>query len=198
MNSAMNYKDLFILINCMLFIVNLILLIFSFIRYTRSQRSRRSAEVCCIENKRDGSVDVKDGLLVNEPIKSDQKTAEVLISKVTEDRLIEQFKKVQASRFFLKRGVSMQDLAHLLGTNQRYVSYILNRYVGLDFNSYIQQARIEYLINCVEKDPDLLNVKFSVLAEKAGFPSMSKFSSVFKSVKGIPPSEYFQRMRMTL
>ncbi|ULT23664.1 helix-turn-helix domain-containing protein [Sphingobacterium sp. E70] len=89
--------------------------------------------------------------------------------------------------------MSLGDLADLLSTNQRYASYIVNMVTGQDFNNYVQQARIAYLIERVERDPELLNVKFSILAESAGFSSISKFSSVFKSVMGVPPSEYFQK-----
>ncbi|MDR6733887.1 helix-turn-helix domain-containing protein [Sphingobacterium sp. 2149] len=194
MNLKMDYNDLFTLINCILSVVNLLLLLFFVLRY---RQSRKSAQVIALPLDDDIRIENNDG---EETIcsKDELKCADVLMSKITEDRLVEQFERAQAARFFLKKGVSLQDLADLLGTNQRYASYILNRHVGLDFNNYIQQARIEYLINSVELNPDLLNVKFSVLAEKAGFSSISKFSSVFKAVKGIPPSEYFQRLRMTL
>lgn len=193
MNLKMDYNDLFTLINCILSVVNLLLLLFFVLRY---MQSRKSAKVISSPLDNDIRIENNDG---EETIcsKDELKCADVLMSKITEDRLVEQFERAQAARFFLKKGVSLQDLADLLGTNQRYASYILNRHVGLDFNNYIQQARIEYLINSVELNPDLLNVKFSVLAEKAGFSSISKFSSVFKAVKGIPPSEYFQRLRMT-
>lgn len=198
MNLEINYNGLFILINCVFSMVNLILLIFSLLRYRRTQLGGGSRHIRRMDDQKDCAVDAKECALDTEPSQHDLRCAEVLMSKATEDRLIEQFKKAEESKFFLKKGVSLKDLAHLLGTNQRYVSYILSRYVGLDFNNYIQHARIDYVISCIERDPDLLQVKFSVLAEKAGFSSISKFSSVFKTVKGIPPSEYFQRMRITL
>ncbi|QQT30809.1 AraC family transcriptional regulator [Sphingobacterium multivorum] len=194
MNLEMDYNDLFTLINCILSVVNFMLLIFFVLRYKQSRQNLNTSSIPLVDENVTANSKEPEITCVRDELKR----TEVLMSKVTEDRLVEQFEKAQAARFFLKKGVSLQDLADLLGTNQRYVSYILNRYVGLDFNNYIQQARIEYLIHCVERDPDLLNVKFSVLAEKAGFSSISKFSSVFKAVKGIPPSEYFQRLRMSL
>lgn len=194
MNVNIGYNDLIILINCILSIANLMLLLY-FIRHIKRLRQKASTiAIPLVDEKEVDNCEKQEAAGEGEEL---VRTG-VLISKVTEDRLVEQFQKAQEGRFFLKKGVSLQDLADLLGTNPRYVSYILNRYVGMDFNNYIQQARIEYLISCVERDPDLLNVKFSVLAEKAGFSSISKFSSVFKAVKGIPPSEYFQRFRTPL
>ncbi|WP_293937334.1 helix-turn-helix domain-containing protein [Sphingobacterium sp. UBA5996] len=176
--------------------INFMLLLFFIVRYRRTRQMHR--DISIVQEDERLIADLPDDNAAVPCEKDGLKQADVLMSKMTEDRLLEQFERAQAARFFLKKGVCLQDLADLLGTNPRYVSYILNRYVGLDFNNYIQQARIEYLIDCVERDPDLLSVKFSVLAEKAGFSSTSKFSSVFKAVKGIPPSEYFQRLRSSL
>jgi AraC-like DNA-binding protein len=126
----------------------------------------------------------------------EQKRVEVFISQVTKDRLLKDFEKVHQSKFFIKKRVNLSYLAELLGTNQRYASYIVKCYIGLDFNDYVQDARINYIIEIIERDPELLNLKFSVLAEQAGFSSVSKFSTVFKTVKGISPSEYFQKIRL--
>ncbi|GAA4171647.1 MULTISPECIES: helix-turn-helix domain-containing protein [Sphingobacterium] len=191
-----NYYHLFILINVSLLTVNIVLLLISVRHYliekTKPGEFIESDQSLAIES---------DGALVNSDVpdaylKAESKRSDVLISKITEDRLLQEFEKAQAKLFFLKRSVSLNDVADLLGTNQRYASYIINKYFGSDFNSYVQRARIKYLIDCVEHDPNLLKMKFSVLADKAGFSSISKFSSVFKSVIGISPSAYFQRLRM--
>lgn len=131
----------------------------------------------------------------NNTVKNGLKNNVVSISKATEGRLLEEFEKVKKQRFYLKPKISLADLAALIGTNERYMSYILRKYTGMDFNNYLQHARIGYLIECVEREPDLLNEKFSVLADKGGFSDTSKFSAVFKNVKGVSPSEYFQKIR---
>ncbi|MDR2271691.1 MAG: helix-turn-helix domain-containing protein [Sphingobacterium sp.] len=190
-----NYYNLFILINAALLIVNFVLLLIAAkqYQYQKCQVGELVEPAHCPDNDagdKVGNSESPFGHIMEEP-----KRADVLISKITEERLLQEFGQAQASLFFLKPSISLHDVAALLGTNQRYASYIINKYVGLDFNSYVQHARVKYLLECIEHDPNLLKVKFSVLAEKAGFSSISKFSSVFKAVKGISPSEYFQRLR---
>lgn len=191
-----NYNSLFTFTNGIISIINIVLLVITINRYNRTKTIQLNGHQEVLGDTEDCSDHNQPEVEVVE--REEVKRADVLMSKQTEDRLLEEFEKAQKSRFFLKKGVSLNDLAEMLGTNQRYVSYILNKHAGMDFNNFVQQARVEYLISSVEKDPDLLNVKFAVLADQAGFSSISKFSSVFKAIKGMPPSEYFQRVRSAL
>jgi YesN/AraC family two-component response regulator len=184
-----NYNNLIFILNVIICIINVLLLL---ITYKQRQLKKEQKNVPLL-NPAIKAEEEFDETIPDKIETEESKRAEVLISKVTADRLIEEFNKAHSNRFFLKKGVSLGDLADLLCTNQRYASYIVNMVTGLDFNNYVQQARIAYLIERVERDPELLNVKFSILAESAGFSSISKFSSVFKSVMGVPPSEYFQK-----
>ncbi|MEN5058393.1 helix-turn-helix domain-containing protein [Sphingobacterium kitahiroshimense] len=195
MEIELMYDGLFSLINGIVSLVNMFLLGFTINRYKTRKVVKILQQQEAIENPENNVPEEKLTVSLAGSSKEDSKRADILISKVTEDRLIEEFEKVKEEQFFLKKGISIKDLAKMLGTNQRYVSYILNKHTGMDFNNFVQQSRVDYLIESIEEDPEMLNVKFSVLADKAGFSSMSKFSTVFKSVKGVPPSEYFHRLR---
>src|SRR5690606_25365518 len=106
---------------------------------------------------------------------------EQLISDDTEERLLETLIKLEEEMFFLDKEVSLTKLATQFDTNPRYISYIIKKYRGKDFNNYIQHSRIHYIINRIRSDKDLLDYKLSYLADMAGFSSHSKFSSVFKT-----------------
>lgn len=115
-----------------------------------------------------------------------------MMSKETEERLLSLLNEMEAEEFFLDKNISLTKLVNRFGTNQRYVSYLIRKYRGKDFNSYIQHCRIHYIMNRIQSDETLLNHKLSYLADMAGFSSHSKFSSVFKSVTGLPPSAFLQ------
>lgn len=182
------------LINILVFAIGVISIINTILLIVSIRRRNKHIEVDAKDNFPIPLVE--EDILVKDGAREKIRRTDVLMSKVTEDRLLKDFEKLKKSNFFLKQGVSLNDLASALDTNQRYVSYILNNYEGVDFNKYVQQIRISYVIECIEQDPDLLNEKFSVLAEKAGFSSVNKFSSVFKSIMEITPSEYFLKLRM--
>jgi len=196
MELELTYGSIFSLINGFFSVINMLLLGFAVKKYQSKKNTQHAQAIPDEGEPKEQTYDKKKSLELVGSSNENFKRADVLISKVTECRLVEEFEKARDAKFFLKKGVNLKDLAKMLGSNQRYVSYILNKHVGMDFNNFIQQARVDYLIDSIEQDPDLLNVKFMVLADKAGFSSMSKFSSVFKSVKGVPPSEYFQRLRI--
>src|SRR5690606_41489232 len=78
----------------------------------------------------------------------------------------------------------------MMATNSNSVSYIIKKYRHMDFYEFIQHKRIEYFLTLVKTSPELLDFKLAYLAEKCGYSSLSKFSTSFKAVTGMPPSTY--------
>lgn len=115
---------------------------------------------------------------------------EVNISKDTEKRLFEELVTQEQAHFFLESGMSLAKLANNLGTNQRYVTYIVLKYRKMHFYDYISSCRVEYIITSIKNNPELLKFKLAHLAEMCGFSSPSKFSTAFKAVTGLPPSAF--------
>lgn len=123
------------------------------------------------------------------------KTKEINISKNTEERLYREFVKQEETQFFLEKSMTLQELASRMGTNIRYASYVLQKFRGKDFYDYLQSSRIEYIILKLRTSPDLFEYKISFLAEMCGFTSLSRFSSAFKEVTGIPPSAFIHLVK---
>lgn len=198
MDIELNLNGLVSLMNGVISFVNILLFAFTIKKFISTEKSTPSTN---------GHTDVP--LKTDLPIRKlavecvastrdDFGRIQVLTSKFTEDRLIKEFEKAIEQQFFLIKGICLKDLTAMLGTNQRYASYILNKYTGMNFSNFVQHARILYLIALVEQNPCLLNLKLTSLAEKAGFSSMSKFCSAFRALKGVAPSEYFRHQRSGL
>jgi len=113
----------------------------------------------------------------------------------TEKRLLYSLVKLEVENFFLDPDVSVPSLANLLGTNTKYVTFLVRKYRKLDFNDYIQSQRILYILNRLKTEPELLEYKLSYLAEISGFPTHSMFSAAFKSVTGISPSTFIENLQ---
>ncbi|MDR2285572.1 MAG: AraC family transcriptional regulator, partial [Sphingobacterium sp.] len=126
------------------------------------------------------------------------KAKDINISKDTEQRLCKQLDKLDKEHFYLEKSITLNQLASNMGTNPRYVTYIIQRYRGKDFYEYIQNKRIEYIIDQLHKSPELLGFKLSYLADLCGFTSLSKFSTAFKLVTGTPPSAYVHFIKKEL
>ncbi len=123
------------------------------------------------------------------------KPKDVAISKDTELRLCEHLDKLEKENFYLEKGITLNQLASKMGTNPRYVTYVIQTHKEKDFYSYVQTKRIEYILYQLQHSPDLLGFKLSYLADVCGFTSLSKFSTAFKEVTGMPPSAYVHLLK---
>ncbi len=124
------------------------------------------------------------------------KIKDVQIAEDTEARLLHGLCVLENEHFFLEKSVSLNSLALLLGSNQRYVSYIIRKYRGKDFYPYIQSKRIEYIVTILKEDATLLDYKLSHLADISGFSTPSKFSIAFKNEMGVPPSAFVNLLKI--
>lgn len=147
-------------------------------------------------------------------LKKTQKEAEIMIpsdepaeeiSKVpqfipekTEQIILEKLLAFEKGKDFTKKNLTLQSMAKELDTNTRYLSEIVNKHKQKNFNLYINELRINYIINKLRYEPSFLNYKISYLAEESGFSSHTSFSTVFKTVTGIPPKEFISFIKKEL
>lgn len=121
-----------------------------------------------------------------------------LILKETEDLLLKKLEKFERGNKFTDKNMSLSMLGGILGTNIKYLNYIISKYRYRNFNQYINHLRINYIIKKMEAYPEYLQYKISTLAEECGFSSHGKFTEAFKKEIGINPSvfiEYMQKER---
>lgn len=118
----------------------------------------------------------------------------VNISEKKEKEIIEGLQEFEQNKGFLDRNISLSILAGTLNTNTIYLSHILNNVSGKDFNTYINELRVYYIVEKLREDKEYRQYKISYLAEECGFSSHSKFSSIFKSVTQLSPSTFIERL----
>lgn len=112
------------------------------------------------------------------------------IPKETEDLLLIKLDKFEAGKKYLSNDISLAQMAALFETNTKYLSEVINKYKGKNVNLYINELRINYIVEKLKSDPKYLNYKVSYLAEECGFSSHSSFSAVFKNITGITPNVF--------
>ncbi len=110
----------------------------------------------------------------------------------TLQRLLTSLEQFEEQHLYTSTNISLSFLSTHLHTNSKYLSYLLKQYKQKDFNSYINDLRISYIIKQLKEDAEWRKYKISILAEKAGFSSHSKFTSIFKIHTGLSPSVFIQ------
>lgn len=121
---------------------------------------------------------------------SKKDTAKEYMSEATENNILNRITEFESSNFYLNKTVSINSAAAELNINHRYLSYVINKHKSKDFASYINELRINYIINLLRTDPDYLKYKISYLADHAGFLSHTRFTISFKKITGVSPSAF--------
>lgn len=117
------------------------------------------------------------------------------IPEATIEIVLKEMEHFERGNKFLNNDISLSYVANQFKVNSKYVSQIINFYKEKDFNNYINELRIKYIINKMIDDEAYLNYKIAYLAEEAGFSSHSKFSTIFKQVTGNSPSVFIQKRK---
>ncbi len=119
------------------------------------------------------------------------------IPQETENALVNKLNQFENSKQFTKQDMSLALLAANFDTNTKYLSEVINTHKGKNFNSYINELRINYIIDKLKNNRTYLQYKISYLAEESGFSSHSSFATVFKAVTGIPPTVFIDLLKST-
>ncbi len=133
---------------------------------------------------------------VEKPMASQVQPARpIAISQKTEETLLEKLSKFEKSNKFINPNLTIQTLAKSLDTNTKYLSEVINRNKNANFNQYINELRIGYIITKMKEDPKYLNYKIYYLAKESGFASQNTFSTVFKAATGISPLSFIKFLK---
>ena len=125
-------------------------------------------------------------------IEKKQEHKKAIILKETEEQILNKLKKFEQSKRFLNKDFSLAILAGQLDTNTKYLSEIINSHYHMNFNTYINKLRINYIVEKLKTDPNFIKYRISYLAENCGFASHSSFATVFKSITGLTPVKFIE------
>lgn len=119
----------------------------------------------------------------------------VVIPEETEKNILERLEDFEVSTKFTNSNMNLNLLAKQMKTNSKYISEIIHTHKQKNFNTYINELRINYIIQLMKTDKAYLNYKVSYLAETCGFSSHSAFTVVFKSITGFTPKQFISFLK---
>ena len=86
-------------------------------------------------------------------------------------------------------------LAKQLKTNPKYLTKVIKHFKRKNFSPYINDLRIDYIIQKLKTDKKLRNYTIKALAKEAGFNSTEVFSKYFHKKTGIYPSYFVKKIQ---
>jgi len=111
------------------------------------------------------------------------------------DEILDKLKIMEENKFYLEKGLTQNELAKRLKTNTAYLSAIINEYKGTSYNIYLNNMRLEYVMEKLRTSVEWRKYSIDTIADECGFANRPKFSKFFIELTGLTPSEYIQKIK---
>ncbi len=100
----------------------------------------------------------------------------------------------EEQKTYLTNQISLKDVAKQVNTNTKYLSKIINSHKNKNFTTYINDLRINYFINQIQKDSTYRKYTIRAIAEEIGFSNPEGFSRAFQRKTGLKPSYFIRKV----
>ncbi|MEO8773487.1 MAG: helix-turn-helix domain-containing protein [Gelidibacter sp.] len=131
-------------------------------------------------------VDTRDEIL-------EERTTSDVSDEVTQ-QILEGLQKLESQEYFLKQDCNAYNVAKKIKTNTSYLSKVVNSHFQKNFNTYINDLRINYAIVRLENDTRFRSFSIQSIAEDVGYKSADSFTKYFKQNTGLNPSFYIKQL----
>jgi len=101
---------------------------------------------------------------------------------------------MQVDKAFLDTSLSLKALADLLQIHPNKLSWLINGQLGINFNEYINQFRLQYF-KAIALKPENSHITLLGLAFESGFNSKTVFNSYFKKIEGTTPGSWLKQAK---
>ncbi len=102
---------------------------------------------------------------------------------------------LQNEKAYLNHNLTIEELAKILKTNRTELSNVINKIAKKQFNSFINELRVNEAINYIV-DHNYKNPLIEELAKNAGFKSPSVFYKCFKEITGVTPLYFIKNKNL--
>lgn len=117
------------------------------------------------------------------------------ISQETVQQIIRHLEKFERDKKFLHKEVTLATLTVRFNTNSKYLSKVIYHRSGKRFADYINDLKIDYLVELLQNSSMHRNYSIGSLAEEAGFTSTPRFTNAFHSKTGISVSYFLKELK---
>jgi len=101
---------------------------------------------------------------------------------------------IKHKKLFLNKNLTLVDLVLTTRIDRNIIMYVINKYLNLNFNDYINKKRIEYAKHILSSN-EIVSV--DNLYKECGFKSLSKFKDAFIQFTGEKPIEYRKKFLLS-
>lgn len=116
------------------------------------------------------------------------------IHPITEKLILDGLSQFEKNKKFTENGINLGKLSSILNSNVKYVSIVIRKHKGGNFNYYLNKLRIDYIVRKLESDENFSKYKISYLSQLSGYSSPAAFTKSFTEIVGQNPSEFIKNL----
>ncbi|WP_282085534.1 AraC family transcriptional regulator [Aquimarina algiphila] len=169
-------------------IITLLLIIFVVLVYIKNIRYKKRFEE--LMKTSSAEIEVKE----TRQLKNSSSPEAIGISKDIVKIVLSGLQKFEDKEGYLSSNITTGDLAKQLKTNSKYLSKIINTYKQKSFSVYINELRIEYVIDKLKNDSKFRLYTIKAISREIGFNTTEAFSKSFYKKTGIYPSYFIKQL----
>jgi len=132
-------------------------------------------------------VDTKDSVLEGNGNAND-------VNEVIKQQILQGLQKLEEQDYFLQQDCNSYNVAKKIKTNTSYLSKVVNSHFQKNFNTYINDLRINYAVVRLKNDSQFRHYSIQSIAEELGYKSADSFTKYFKKHTGLNPSFYIKQL----
>lgn len=117
------------------------------------------------------------------------------ISPEVTNIILQNLEKFEKSKKYLEKDMSLTKIATLLNTNTKYASIIIADHRGKKLTNYINDLKIDHIVEILKTQNKFRNYTNKALAEEAGFGSTQIFTKAFNNRNGISPTYFIEELK---
>ncbi len=101
---------------------------------------------------------------------------------------------LEEQHYFLRQECSLTTMAKKIKTNSTYLSKIINTHKQKNFSNYINDLRIDFVIDKLRTDGLFRKYTIKAIAQEIGFKNSEAFTRAFHKNAGIYPSYFIKQL----
>ena len=170
-----------------IFILATAVLAFIFHKQYRRQKQlkQRFKNIIAQKKKKSQPVLVKEKIIDGEQIIKPE-----IVSAVSK-----KLEKFEESKLYLDKDFNLNKMAAFVDCNTRYTSRIITETRNKKYIEYVDDLRIEFIVEKLKNDPKYRNYTIKALTEEAGFKSPQKFKEAFTKATELTPLYFIKELK---
>jgi tetratricopeptide (TPR) repeat protein len=117
-----------------------------------------------------------------------------LISVEKEKEILDKLSILEKKLDYIKPDFTQQYVAKKIKTNTAYLSNVVNRHYNKSFSEYLNELRVNYVINEMVSNPTYRKYSTQAIAESVGYKNAVSFTKSFNKKTGLTPHQFIKNI----